>query len=180
MSFNKISLFSLLLLTNCSFIMTMDQASAIATTQQSIQQKLNLLDNNIITISKQCQLAEKQKNIDKLAYDNYYTTWERERVFNTSFFKALIGEGPKFDYNAPEVRNYKGDFITYVTPPLCCNNGSEGEYNKLLKILLTKKAAYSRCKKDFKRGIRCQNLEFLQLIEKDLQHYVDLQRINEQ
>ena len=157
----------------------MDQAAAIATMQQSIQQKLNLLDNNIITTSKQCRSAEKQKNLDEIAYDNYRTTLLMEQC-NTPFFKVLIGEEPKFDYNAPEVRNYKGDFIMFAKPPMCCNNGSEGKYDTLLTILLKKKAAYSRCKKDFKRGIRCQNLEFLQLIEKDLQYYLDPQTINEQ
>jgi hypothetical protein len=178
MSFNKISLFSLLWLTSCS-LTAMDQAAAIATIQQSIQQKLNLLDNNIITISKQCRLAAEQKNLDKLAYDNYNTTLLMERC-RTPFFKILMGEEPKFDYNAPEVHNYKGDFIMYVTPPMCCNNGSEGKYNTLLTTLSKKKAAYSRCKKDFKRGQRCQNLEFLQLIEKDLQYYLDPQTIDEQ
>lgn len=152
----------------------MDKAAAIVTTQESIQQKLTALDLNILAILKQLRLVEKQKNQDQLAYDNYYATWQEEKS-KASCFECLMGK-PEFDHNAPEVRNYKGRLILRaesIHPTIYGNDGSEGKYNALRSKLSRNQTISFKYQHDFELGKRHQDLEFLQLIEKDLQDHLN-------
>lgn len=153
------------------------------TVEQSIQQKLDKLDKNIISTTMALKLAEQQKNKDQIVYNNYYTQWNNKRA-NDCFIKTIFNPR-EFNYKTPEVRNYKGDFarMTILPDPYSAeylNNGSEGKYNNLLEALSSKKAAYRQCKENFKRGKRQQDLEYLQLVDQALQKYIDPQTTNDQ
>jgi hypothetical protein len=141
MSFNKISLFSLLWLTSCSHIIAMEEERdcsliiPMENTQQSkdviisqIRNKLAQLDGSILNFSQRLQLAREKKDKDKQIYKNYLIQ-EKERADKSWFFQDI-------NYNVNEVHNYK-------CHNKCCI-GSKEKYESLKKKLSEREIFYAQ------------------------------------
>lgn len=160
MSFTKISLLSLILITSFSHIDAMEEVT------QSIQQKLLVLDAAIVKTAQNLKIAEQQRDKDKKTYENYNENYINER--NKTWFLS-------YDHTAPEVCAYNGDFISRHYGYKYLNNGSKGKYDQLCIILKTNQEKYNEFKDEFKRGKRVKNIDYLQDVEQNLQNYLNLE-----
>jgi hypothetical protein len=173
MPFTKTLLFSFIFIISSCPIIAMEQVT------RSIQQKLSTLDTKIVAMTKQLKLAEEQKNKDKIVYDTYCTQLDDRRKQASWFAKVTNQNKYTFDWDKPEVHNYKGDFLQLNNPltkhakPIYKNNGSKGEYQTILAALSQNQTAYSQFKDNLERGKRIQDLEFLILVEQDLQNHLN-------
>lgn len=160
MSFNKISLFLLLWLINCSHVIAMEEERdcsliiPMENTQQSkdviisqIREKLGKLDNSILNFSQRLQLAREQKDSDKKIYKDYMTQ-EKERVANS--WINITG----INYIMNEVSNYKGYIYQdpYTNP--IKYSGSKDRYESLKKKLSEREVFYAQFVANLQR---CEN-----------------------
>jgi hypothetical protein len=148
MSFNKISLFSLLWLTSCSHIIAMEEERdcsliiPMENTQQSkdviisqIREKLGKLDDSILNFSQRLQLAREEKDKDKQIYKNYLIQ-EEARADKSWFFKDI-------NYKTSEVSNYRGEVRRYADITVKYP-GSKDKYESLKKKLSKREVFYAQ------------------------------------
>lgn len=161
MNITKISLFSLIFMAHCIQGVITEEVKRIEELKKSIENKLINFDTLLLATTKQIKLAEQQKDNDQKEYESYMTQLAQ------AWF-------PELDHSAPQIKNYKGNYQSYsynLDEYVYDNNGSEGKYYALLKILQTNEHGYTILKDNFERGKRLGDVEYLQELEKTIQNY---------
>ncbi|HLJ31750.1 MAG TPA: hypothetical protein VKU36_04890 [Candidatus Babeliales bacterium] len=168
MSYQKLSFFTLVFFFPLAFYTQIDAMENDVT--QAIEKKLLILDAAIIETANQLKLAEAQKNKDQEIYKGYVKRYQQE-------YKNAGWSFCPFNYEAPEVKNYKGDFIYNIESynpnfAVYTNTGSDAKWITLQKSLETKKAAHRNFKDELKRAKRLGDTEYLKDVEKEIQDYL--------
>jgi hypothetical protein len=196
MSFNKISLFSLLCFANCSLTIAMEiteqSPDTITAIKSSIDSKLKQLDLSILNHSERLKLAKEQKRKDKKIYNDYIA--EETKRYNNC--RHIIDNDRHLDYDNLEYL-YRGNNYNFImnnkhTKTNYLGNGhnvrkedprfipgSRNIYNSLKKQLSESEVFYILCVANLQRCENYMDMEpqkatmYLSDVNARLQKYLD-------